>query len=93
MTDQQRFDSIAALGHDHVDTPHLDRLVREGTAFTNTYVASPSAHRRGRACSRGCTRTVPVSCGMTTSGRTPGWSCWRRRVPLHQRGQDAHLPV
>ncbi|RWZ67753.1 DUF4976 domain-containing protein [Labedella populi] len=42
MTDQQRFDSIAALGHTHVDTPHLDRLVREGTAFTNTYVASPS---------------------------------------------------
>jgi len=42
MTDQQRFDSIAALGHDHVDTPHLDRLVREGAAFTNTYVASPS---------------------------------------------------
>ena len=37
MTDQQRFDSIAALGHDHVDTPHLDRLVEEGTAFTNTY--------------------------------------------------------
>lgn len=42
MTDQQRFDSIAALGYGHVDTPHLDRLVREGTSFTNTYVASPS---------------------------------------------------
>lgn len=42
MTDQQRFDSIAALGHDHVDTPNLDRLVREGAAFTNTYVPSPS---------------------------------------------------
>ncbi|WP_370440794.1 sulfatase [Kineococcus halophytocola] len=42
MTDQQRFDTIAALGHDHVDTPHLDRLVREGTAFTNCYVTSPS---------------------------------------------------
>lgn len=42
MTDQQRFDTIAALGHDHVDTPHLDRLVREGTAFTRTYVTSPS---------------------------------------------------
>lgn len=42
MTDQQRFDSIAALGYGHVDTPNLDRLVQEGTAFTNTYVASPS---------------------------------------------------
>jgi arylsulfatase A-like enzyme len=42
ITDQQRFDSIAALGHGHVDTPHLDRLVEEGTAMTNAYVASPS---------------------------------------------------
>ncbi|MBK1783516.1 sulfatase family protein [Prauserella cavernicola] len=42
ITDQQRFDTIAALGHDHVDTPHLDRLVREGTAFTRTYVSAPS---------------------------------------------------
>lgn len=42
MTDQQRFDSITALGHDHAVTPHLDRLVTEGAAFTNTYVASPS---------------------------------------------------
>ncbi|ANY07506.1 sulfatase family protein [Pseudonocardia sp. HH130630-07] len=42
ITDQQRFDSIAALGHEHVDTPNLDRLVSEGTALTNTYVAAPS---------------------------------------------------
>lgn len=42
ITDQQRFDSIAALGHDHVDTPNLDRLVNEGVAATNAYVASPS---------------------------------------------------
>ena len=42
MTDQQRFDSIAALGYSHVDTPNLDRLVREGAAFTRAYVASPS---------------------------------------------------
>lgn len=42
ITDQQRFDTIAALGYDYVRTPHLDRLVEEGTAFTNTYVTSPS---------------------------------------------------
>ncbi|MEJ5945970.1 sulfatase-like hydrolase/transferase [Pseudokineococcus basanitobsidens] len=42
ITDQQRFDTIAALGHDHVDTPNLDRLVAEGTAFTRTYVTAPS---------------------------------------------------
>lgn len=42
ITDQQRFDTIAALGHRHVRTPNLDRLVEEGTAFTHTYVTSPS---------------------------------------------------
>ncbi|MCF6285832.1 MAG: hypothetical protein L3K26_11630, partial [Candidatus Hydrogenedentes bacterium] len=29
MTDQQRYDTIAALGFPHVQTPNLDRLVRE----------------------------------------------------------------
>jgi arylsulfatase len=42
ITDQQRFDTIAALGYHHVDTPNLDRLVREGTTFTHTYVSAPS---------------------------------------------------
>ena len=32
---------IAALGHPHVKTPHLDRLVGEGRVFENYYVASP----------------------------------------------------
>ncbi len=40
-TDQQRFDTIGALGNPHVRTPTLDRLVREGTAFTHTYCQSP----------------------------------------------------
>jgi arylsulfatase A-like enzyme len=41
MTDQQRFDTINALGASWMKTPALDRLVREGTAFTNCYVTSP----------------------------------------------------
>lgn len=42
ITDQQRWDTIAALGHDHVQTPNLDRLAREGTTFTNMFVTAPS---------------------------------------------------
>lgn len=42
VTDQQRFDTIAALGYAHAITPNLDRLVREGIAFTRTYVTAPS---------------------------------------------------
>jgi arylsulfatase len=41
MTDQQRFDTINALGAPWMKTPHLDRLAREGTAFSNCYVTSP----------------------------------------------------
>ncbi|MEC5126419.1 sulfatase-like hydrolase/transferase [Verrucomicrobiales bacterium BCK34] len=42
ITDQQRFDTINALGFPHVDTPHLDRLVNEGVTFTNCHVTAPS---------------------------------------------------
>ncbi len=40
-TDQQRFDTIAALGNPHVRTPTLDALVHSGTAFTHAYCQSP----------------------------------------------------
>ena len=40
-TDQQRYDTINALGYDHVDTPVVDSLVAEGVAFTRAYCQSP----------------------------------------------------
>ncbi|NQU30645.1 MAG: sulfatase-like hydrolase/transferase [Anaerolineae bacterium] len=40
-TDQQRYDTIGALGYSHVDTPHIDRLVGEGVAFTHAFCQSP----------------------------------------------------
>ena len=40
-TDQQRYDTIAALGNGHIATSNLDRLVRGGTAFTRAYCQSP----------------------------------------------------
>jgi len=42
MTDQQRFDTIAALDFPYMDTPHLDRLVREDVSFDNCFVSAPS---------------------------------------------------
>lgn len=41
MTDQQRADTIGALGATWMQTPHLDRLAQEGTAFTECFVTSP----------------------------------------------------
>ncbi|PTX99648.1 hypothetical protein DB346_17635 [Verrucomicrobia bacterium LW23] len=57
FTDQQRFDTIAALGNPIIRTPHMDRLVREGTAFERAYSPSPEC--------------VPARCAMIT-GRYPG---------------------
>ena len=40
-TDQQRHDTIHALGNPHIRTPNLDRLCVEGTAFSRAYCQSP----------------------------------------------------
>ena len=41
VTDQQRFDTIAAAGNTHIKTPNLDRLVAGGTRFSSAYSPSP----------------------------------------------------
>lgn len=40
-SDQQRFDTIGALGNPHVKTPNLDRLVADGVSFTHAFCQSP----------------------------------------------------
>jgi arylsulfatase A-like enzyme len=42
FTDDQRFDTIHALGNEQVHTPNLDYLARNGTAFTNAYIMGGS---------------------------------------------------
>lgn len=39
-TDQQRYDTIAALGNPHIRTPHLDALAGSGVAFERAYCQS-----------------------------------------------------
>ncbi|MCX6953148.1 MAG: sulfatase-like hydrolase/transferase [Verrucomicrobia bacterium] len=38
FADDQRADTIAALGNRHIQTPNLDRLVRRGVAFNRAYM-------------------------------------------------------
>ena len=40
-TDQQRFDTIQALGNREIYTPHLNWLVDEGISYTRCYADSP----------------------------------------------------
>lgn len=42
VTDQQRYDTIRALGARHMDTPNLDRLAERGVTFSNCHVTAPS---------------------------------------------------
>lgn len=42
ITDQQRYDTINALGYDYMDTPNLDRLVREGVVYSQCHVTAAS---------------------------------------------------
>ena len=59
FADDQRFDTIHALGNPDIDTPNLDWLVRRGTAFTRAHIMGG---------------TVPAVCmpsrAMLMTGRT-----------------------
>ena len=59
LTDDQRFDTICALGNNHIITPNMDSLVREGTTFTNACIMGSNS---GAVC-------IP-SRAMLLSGRT-----------------------
>ena len=41
FTDQQRYDTIGALGNDRIQTPNLDALVRDSVAFEHCTTPSP----------------------------------------------------
>ncbi|MFI3213277.1 MAG: sulfatase-like hydrolase/transferase [Eubacteriales bacterium] len=38
LTDDQRFDTIHALGNEEIKTPNMDYLVNHGTSFTNAHI-------------------------------------------------------
>ncbi len=40
LVDDLRFDMLGFAGHPFVETPHIDRLAREGTQFTNAFVTT-----------------------------------------------------
>lgn len=41
-TDQQRYDTINALGFTYMETPNLDRLFQEGVTFSNCFITASS---------------------------------------------------
>jgi arylsulfatase A-like enzyme len=55
VADDQRPDTIAALGNPHIQTPNLDDLVRRGTAFTRATCAHPLCYPSRAELLTGCT--------------------------------------
>jgi len=47
-TAQQRFDTIGGLGNPLIQTPHLDRLVRQGRSCTHATTPSPVCMTAGK---------------------------------------------
>ena len=53
FTDDQRHDTIRALGNTGIQTPNIDRLAGQGLAFRNAYImgaSSPAVCSPSRAC-------------------------------------------
>ncbi len=73
--DQQRWDTIHALGNECIHTPNLDRLVKEGVAFTHAYCNAP-IYTASRASF--LTGMYP----STVQGCKNGAAYWPEQAPL-----------
>ena len=76
MADQLRWDYLSCYGHQHLHTPHIDRLASKGVRFNSAYVQSPvcgpsrsSAYTGRTVFSHGATwNHVPLPIGEWTLG-------------------------
>jgi arylsulfatase len=65
MTDQQRADTICALGNPDIYTPNYDRLVQRGVAFTRAYSPCPVCVPARYTIRTGC---LPPTTGIYNNG-------------------------
>jgi arylsulfatase A-like enzyme len=70
FSDDQRFDTIAALGNRDIHTPNLDKLVRNGFAFTHAFIMGS---------------TMPAVCAPSRAMMLTGRTLYRApiNVPAH----------
>lgn len=86
-TDQQRFDTIAALGNQHIHTPRLDRFVAEGMAFTHAYCQSPICTPSRASFLTG---TYPSALGVNGNGFAEFPAEHARRLLPHRLAQAGY---
>ncbi|MEZ5740374.1 MAG: sulfatase-like hydrolase/transferase [Burkholderiaceae bacterium] len=82
LTDQQRADTIGALGSPFAQTPHLDALVRAGTSFTNCFVTSPVCVASRASLFNG---VYPHSTNIYSNFEPwqPNWVSWLAQAGYH----------
>lgn len=88
-TDQQRWNTIGALGNKFVHTPNLDRLVREGVSFLNAFCQAPACTPSRASFMTGMYPATVHACKL-------GMDHWPETVPLisqmlHNAGYDCGL--
>lgn len=85
LSDNQPPDTIRALGNPLIETPHLDRLVREGTTFTRAITANPHCAPSRAEILTGATgftnRSTPF--GRKLNPALPLWPEVMRRAGYH----------
>ena len=74
-TDQQRWDTIHALGNERIRTPNLDRLCAEGVAFTHAFCQCPICTPSRAAFLTGMYPRYLNAC-------TNGNDTWQNEAPL-----------
>jgi len=78
ITDQQHFDTIAAGGCDHLRTPAMDRLYKQGTLFEASYSTNPvcSPARSSIFTSRTSSETTVYINGKRIPEHIPNMGQW-----------------
>ena len=77
-TDQQRGDTIAALGNRFINTPNLDRLAAQGTACRNAFCQAPICTPSRASFLTGCYASTVRACSN-------GNRRWAEAAPLVTR--------
>ncbi|MEZ5399853.1 MAG: sulfatase-like hydrolase/transferase [Bryobacteraceae bacterium] len=85
LVDDLRFDELGCTGHPFAETPHADRLAREGTSFTNAFATTPlCSPSRGSFLTGQYPHTHGITDNVDRSAQSHRLATWPRL--LHDAG-------
>ena len=84
VTDDQRPDTIGTLGNPRIHTPNLDRLVKNGTTFTNFLCSNPLCVPSRAEILTGCSGFRNGVLGMGRERMDPKLKFWAQT--MHEAG-------